>query len=185
MERWATIKRLHQSALERTAGQRAAFLDVACAGDEALRRDVESLLAQDTAAEPFLELPALEAGRRWHRRDVPGPRPPPGPDGGGQGPAPRSLRRCRPSAALCPGSQGHIQEAKATSALNHPNVATIYDVGESDGVRFMVMEYVEGLTLAEKLAAPRGAAVTAIVPLRVVRAAIRTVARGESVRILA
>src|SRR5256885_927332 len=44
-------------------------------------------------------------------------------------------------------------EARAASALSHPNVATIYDVGESDGVRFIAMEYVEGRTLADMIAA--------------------------------
>src|SRR5262249_34335378 len=44
------------------------------------------------------------------------------------------------------------REAKAASALNHPNVAVIHDVGESSGVRFIVMEYVEGHTLASTIA---------------------------------
>jgi len=44
------------------------------------------------------------------------------------------------------------REAKAASALNHPNVATIYDVGNANGTRFIAMEYVEGRTLAARIA---------------------------------
>ena len=57
MERWATVKRIHQAALERDVGQRAVFLDEACGGDKALRREVESLLAYGPAAESFIEFP--------------------------------------------------------------------------------------------------------------------------------
>jgi hypothetical protein len=64
MERWATVKRLHQAALEQDASTRAAFLDRACAGDAALRREVESLLAYQDVAEQFMESPALEVTAR-------------------------------------------------------------------------------------------------------------------------
>lgn len=69
MERWATVKRIHQAALEREESQRTAFLDNACAGDEALRREVELLLAYQTAAEPFLESPALEVTAKSASQD--------------------------------------------------------------------------------------------------------------------
>ncbi len=64
MKWWATVKRIHQAALEREAGQRATFLDEACAGDEVLRREVESLLGYQEAAETFIESPAPEVTAR-------------------------------------------------------------------------------------------------------------------------
>src|SRR5262245_12949470 len=60
MERWATVKRLHQAALDREPGQRAAFLAEACGGDEGLRGEVDSLLAYDARAESFMESAAID-----------------------------------------------------------------------------------------------------------------------------
>src|SRR5262245_36796004 len=59
-ERWRRIKQLYYTALERDANEREAFLAEACAGNEALRSDVESLLRCDARAERFIEAPALE-----------------------------------------------------------------------------------------------------------------------------
>jgi len=172
MDRWAAAKRIHQAALERHASQRAVFLDDACAGDEALRREVESLLAHEEEAERFLESPALEVAARNVSEDR---------DARLVG---RTLSHYRVQSLLGAGGMGEVylardprldravalkilpldlafdgdrlqrftREAKAASALNHPNVATIYDVGESEGVRFIAMEHVEGETLATRIA---------------------------------
>jgi hypothetical protein len=63
-DRWQQINRLYQAALELETSQRTAFLKEACAGDEELRREVESLLtAHEQGRSPF-EGPALEVGAR-------------------------------------------------------------------------------------------------------------------------
>ena len=61
-ERSEQVEQLYHAARERDPRERAAFLDEACAGDHALRREVESLLAQDDGVQSFLETPALELG---------------------------------------------------------------------------------------------------------------------------
>jgi len=59
-ERWEQVAQLHRAVLEHEPSQRAAFLQQACAGDEGLRLEVESLLAYEREAEGFIEAPALE-----------------------------------------------------------------------------------------------------------------------------
>lgn len=170
MERWATMKRLHQAALDRQPSERAAFLAEACAGDEALRREVESLLTYEADAAPFLESPAVEVIARrasqeislplvgrtlghYHVQSLLGT--------GGMGEVylardPRLERvvalKILPPTLDADRMQRFTHEARAASALNHPNVAIVHDIGESDGVRFIVMEYVGGKTLAETIA---------------------------------
>ena len=60
-ERWQEIKQVYPAALELRAEQRAAYVDAACAEDSDLRREVESLLAQEGTADSFLQAPTLEA----------------------------------------------------------------------------------------------------------------------------
>ena len=57
-DRESEIERICQAALEREGSARAAFLAEACAGDAALQREVESLLAQESAAAGFMSTPA-------------------------------------------------------------------------------------------------------------------------------
>ena len=63
-ERWREIERLYHAALEREGRGRVAFLKEACAGDEELRHEVESLLASDAKAGSFIESPAMEVAAR-------------------------------------------------------------------------------------------------------------------------
>ena len=171
MDRWTTVKRIHQSALDRDPSERAAFLDESCGTDETLRREVESLLSYATEAESFLERPAVDiaptppgesqeatlVGRTLSHYQVLSLL---GAGGMGEVYLARDPRLDRTVALkILPGElaadadrmQRFTREAKAASALNHPNVATIYDVGESDGISFIVMEHVEGETLLARI----------------------------------
>jgi serine/threonine protein kinase len=171
MDHWTAVKRIHQSALDVDSSERAAFLDKSCSGDEALRREVESLLAYATDAETFLERPAVDitvlpsrrsteatlVGRTISHYQVLSLL---GAGGMGEVYLARDPRLDRTVAlkilpeefaADADRMQRFTREAKAASALNHPNVATIYDVGESDGVSFIVMEHVEGETLLTRI----------------------------------
>src|SRR5262245_45126165 len=69
-EQWQRIEQLYHAALEREANDRAAFLAGACAGDESLRGEVESLLHCDDRAEGFIEAPALEIAARAMAADL-------------------------------------------------------------------------------------------------------------------
>ena len=68
-ERSQRVEQLYHAARERDPRERAAFLAQACTGDDALRREVESLLAEDTAVHSFLETPALELARKTSGED--------------------------------------------------------------------------------------------------------------------
>ena len=153
-ERWTLVDRLLGAALEREPDQRATFLDEACAGDEALRHEVESLLEHHTGAGHFLESPALEflntasteeAGAQFVDRQL-------GPyrilsrlGSGGMGEVYRARdsrlgRDVAIKVAAERFSERVEREARAVAALNHPNICTLHDVGPN----YIVMELVEG-----------------------------------------
>ena len=171
LNRWTTVKSIHQSALDLDPSARAAFVDASCGGDEALRREVESLLTYASEAESFLERPAVDiaptppgeshearlVGRTISHYQVLSLL---GAGGMGAVYLARDPRLDRTVALkILPGElaadadrmRRFTREAKAASALNHPNVATIHDVGESDGISFIVMEHVEGETLLARI----------------------------------
>ncbi|MGH7965756.1 MAG: serine/threonine-protein kinase PknK [Candidatus Binatia bacterium] len=167
MTRWQQIEQLCDAALDCEAGQRAAFLADACAGDEQLRQEVESLLAYEEQGQDFLETPPddlvaevlteatplIAAGQHLSHYQVLSLL---GSGGMGEVYLARDPRLERQVALkVLPAEFSHdparvrrfTQEARAASALNHSNIVTLYDVGEAVGRRFMVMEYIQGRTL--------------------------------------
>ncbi|HEV8486688.1 MAG TPA: protein kinase, partial [Blastocatellia bacterium] len=171
-ERWQQVDRLLQSALERAPAERASFLSEACSGDDTLRKEVESLLASGDNAHDFLKTPALEDAAPMlidnKAETTPGRLIGPyeiisllGAGGMGEVYLARDTRLGRNvGLKLLPpflaDDKKRIErfkrEARAASALNHPNVATIYEIGDAQRSIYIAMEYVEGRTLADEIA---------------------------------
>jgi serine/threonine protein kinase len=172
-EQWRHIEELFHEARAKAPADRAAFLLVACAGDEALRRNVESLLDDSASDDGFLAAPAFaklshpgsdlipptRAGTTlggYHLQALLG--------AGGMGEVYRARDsrlgrdvaiKLLPSAFTShPDRLARLErEARMLAALNHPNICAIYGFEEADDIRMLVLELVEGHTLAELLIA--------------------------------
>ena len=173
-DRERDIERMCQAALECPVAERAGFLAEACGDDAALRREVESLLAQAGAASSFLETPVLAAAAQlvgtagalavgqqigpYTILSVLG--------SGGMGEVYRArdatLGRevaVKVLSSLFANDPERLarfeREARLLASLNHPNIATIHGVEHVDNLHALVLELVEGTTLAERLSTNR------------------------------
>ena len=175
MDRWQQINQLFHSALAHERDQRAAFLAGACAGDEALRAEVESLVASHEQAESFIEQPAsdvaaellagahsqLSAGQQLGHYTITSLL-----GAGGMGEvylAEDLLLGRRIALKLLPAHftvdgervRRFEQEARAASGLNHPNIVTIHEIGRADSAHFIATEFIDGETLRASLSRSR------------------------------
>ncbi len=171
LDQWQKVKELFDDALRRSPDERLRFLNENCNGDEDVRREVESLLANSEDAAGFLEKPAVgevaeaiagngeklsvsQSLSHYKIIKLLG--------AGGMGEvylAEDTRLRRQVALKILPdysrGNQQHLQrflrEAQAASALNHPHICTIYEINDDGDVPFITMEYVVGETLDKKI----------------------------------
>ncbi len=174
-ERWQQVNDLFQSATERVPEERAAFLEEACHGDEGLFHEVESLLASYERAENFIESPAFEVAPELLTNDRAGAlvgelighyriQSLIGVGGMGEVYLAQDERLGRKVALkLLPtrltADETQLSrfktEARSASALNHPNILTVYEIGAEGNRQFIATEFIEGMTLRASLACGR------------------------------
>ena len=170
IKHWQQVKGIFQAVIEIPSEERAAWLARTCAGDASLQAEVESLLAAHNQPGSFLDTPAVDlngndddslVGKSLGRYRILSAL-----GRGGMGQLYRAqdttlgrevaIKILLPAFSL---DQDRLhrfaQEARAASALNHPNIITIHEFGQEDGTHFIVSEFIEGQTLRQRLASGR------------------------------
>jgi len=174
-ERWREIERIYNAALELESGRRDAYLAEACAGDESLRNEIDALLRNGAVEGDFMQAPAIEFAARAlaeeraaepvvtltgrtiaHYKVM------------------EKLGEGGMGVVYCAGDTNlsrHVaikvlpnvfagdperlarfeREAKLLASLSHPNIAAIHGLEQDEGKRFLVLELVEGQTVAQRL----------------------------------
>jgi serine/threonine protein kinase len=166
-DQWKKVEQLFEAASALPPEKRPAFLDEACSGDTALRGEVESLLNLVPSAASFLEgspissirerPQALALGHKLGHFEILESI-----GRGGMGAVYKArdthldrfvaIKVLTPEKVADPERKWRfVQEARAASALNHPNIVHIYDIAEADGIGFIAMEYVPGETLDQMI----------------------------------
>ena len=159
-QRWKAIEAIYIGALD--APDRDAFLDQACQDDAELRLEVERLLHDETSTihllgrAPSISAATLTAGSTFGEYEIVELL-----GSGGSSDVYRAFdRRLARDVALKVFTNAAFvddfrsrfeREAKAAASLNHPNIATVYEVGQVDDYWFIAMEYIDGVTFREKL----------------------------------
>jgi serine/threonine protein kinase/Tol biopolymer transport system component len=162
--RWQRVQDVFREAAPRAPASRAAFVLEACGDDVELRQEVESLLQSHDEADGFLEAPAwtpaasqVHAGSRLGPYEVEGLI---GAGGMGEVYRARDSRLGRDVAikvlpadfATSPERLARFElEARAASALNHPHILAVYDVGRDERTPYLVTELLEGTSLQARL----------------------------------
>src|SRR5206468_3053285 len=169
--RLQTIEEIYRAALDQEPDQIGAFLDTACEGDELLRRKVEALLASRERAGSFIETSAvgiasriiengqadLLVGQTFGHYKISKPI---GSGGMGEVYLATDIKAGRKAALkLLPmhftGDAERLhrfqQEAHALVGLNHPNILTVYEIGEDHSIHYIASELIEGETLRQRL----------------------------------
>jgi serine/threonine protein kinase len=171
LDRLQLLEKLYSDALSLPPDERPGFLDRACAGDNDLRSEIESLLAYEQDAENYMERPACQVVAQSLAED------------GAGLPVDRMLGRYQLLSLVGRGGMAEVycavdsrlnrlvavkilpnymasdqervvrfeQEARAVAVLNHPNICVLHDIGSNEGLHYLVFEYLVGEVLSDRL----------------------------------